>query len=73
MKIFHLQLKNVPDEVAHHYYKTLTALCLQMSGAIGVSRSSLEKYDFQQPYENDTCIIRKGAALNKADILGKTA
>ncbi len=51
-KVYHLEING-----QHSYYTTLTGLCVNN---IGVSKYTLDRYDFKEPYRNDICIIRKG-------------
>ena len=51
-KVYHLEING-----QHSYYTTLTGLCINN---IGVSKFTLDRYDFKEPYKNDICIIRKG-------------
>lgn len=51
-KVYHLEINGV-----HSYYTTLTGLCVNN---IGVSKFTLDRYDFKEPYKNDICTIRKG-------------
>ena len=54
-KIFHLQIKN---DNSHKYYGSLSALCSENPN-LGVSKFTLDRFDFSEPFENATCIIRK--------------
>ncbi len=54
-KVYHLFLKS---DSSHHYYGSLTAL--KNAVEIGVSLNILYRYDFNTPFENEICIIRKG-------------
>lgn len=54
-KIFHLQIKS---ENSHKYYGSLSALCLENQN-LGVSKFTLDRFDFSEPFENGICIIRK--------------
>ena len=51
-KVYHLEING-----QHSYYTTLTGLCVNN---IGVSKFTLDRHDFKEPYRNDICIIRKG-------------
>lgn len=55
-KIFHLELKL---SSLHTYYGGLTTLC-KHNPDIGISKFTLDRHNFKLPYENETCIIRKG-------------
>lgn len=54
-KIFHLEIK-LDD--SHRYYGSLSALCLE-NPKLGVSKFTLDRFDFSEPFENSICIIRK--------------
>jgi len=61
-KIFHLELKLTSQ---HKYYGGLSTLC-KHNPNIGISKFSLDRYNFETPYENEICIIRK-AQIVKAE------
>lgn len=54
-KIFHLENKS---DNSHKYYGSLSALCND-NADLGVSKFTLDRFDFTEPFENATCIIRK--------------
>ena len=54
-KIFHLEVKS---ENSHKYYGSLSALCSENPN-LGISKFTLDRFDFTEPFENATCIIRK--------------
>ena len=54
-KIYHIEFK---DCFYNFYYGDLTVLCNTWRN-IGVSKFTLDRWDFDKPYENDICIIRK--------------
>ena len=54
-KIFHLEIKS---EGSHKYYGSLSALCFENRN-LGVSKFTLDRFDFTKPFEYETCIIRK--------------
>ena len=54
-KIFHLEIKS---ESSHKYYGSLSALCSENQN-LGVSKFTLDRFDFTEPFENAICIIRK--------------
>lgn len=54
-KIFHLEIKS---ENSHKYYGSLSALCSENPN-LGVSKYTLDRFDFSKPFENSVCIIRK--------------
>lgn len=53
--IFHLEIKS---ESSHKYYGSLSALCSENPN-LGISKFTLDRFDFSEPFENATCIIRK--------------
>jgi hypothetical protein len=54
-KIFHLEKK---AEMAHRYYGSLSEL-FKKENNIGISKFSLDRWDWTNAFENDICIIRK--------------
>lgn len=54
-RLFHLQLKS---DNSHKYYGSLSALCSENPN-LGVSKFTLDRFDFTEPFENNICIIRK--------------
>ena len=54
-KIFHLEIKS---EGSHKYYGSLSALYSENPN-LGVSKFTLDRFDFAEPFENAICIIRK--------------
>jgi hypothetical protein len=54
-KIFHLEIKS---DSSHKYYGSLSALCSENPN-LGVSKFTLDRFDFTEPFENGICIIRK--------------
>lgn len=54
-KIFHLEIKS---ECSHRYYGSLSALCSENPN-LGISKFTLDRFDFSEPFENGICIIRK--------------
>ena len=54
-KIFHLEIKS---EGSHRYYGSLSALCYENPN-LGVSKFTLDRFDFSESFENAICIIRK--------------
>lgn len=54
-KIFHLEIKS---EGSHKYYGSLSALCSENPN-LGISKFTLDRFDFSEPFENAICIIRK--------------
>lgn len=54
-KIFHLEIKS---EGSHRYYGSLSALCVENPN-LGISKFTLDRLDFSEPFENTICVIRK--------------
>lgn len=54
-KIFHIEFK---ETGFNYYYGDLTILCNTWK-KIGVSKYTLDRYNFSIPFENETCIIIK--------------
>jgi len=54
-KIFHLEIKS---DNSHKYYGSLSALCSENHN-LGISKFTLDRFDFTEPFENTICIIRK--------------
>lgn len=53
-KIFHIEFKTGYN----YYYGDLTILCNTWKN-IGVSKFTLDRWNFETPFENEICIIRK--------------
>ena len=64
-RLFHLIIK--PD--TNKYYGSLQALFLDNKN-LGVSKFTLDRYDFVKPFENEVCVINKGFVLSAGDIRG---
>lgn len=64
--IFHIEIKATTE---HRYYTSLVS-CLLENKEIGISLSYLQKYDWNSPFENEICVIRKGFALSAGDVRG---
>ena len=64
-KIFHLELKL---SNLHKYYGSLTTLC-KHNPDIGISKFTLDRHNFETPYKNEICVIRK-AKIAKAERSG---
>lgn len=62
-RIFHLHIKPKTNK----YYGSLQALFLD-NKELGVSKFTLDRYDFVKPFENEVCIIRKGFMSSAGDI-----
>jgi hypothetical protein len=58
MKVYYVELKEIREEFI---YKTLVGLC--KSHSLGVSKGTLDRWDFGRPYENGVCRIRKMEVL----------
>lgn len=57
--LYHLTIRNLEQDT-DHYYSSLTALCEDKKDQIGVSKSRLEKMNWdEEDYENDLVRIRK--------------
>jgi hypothetical protein len=65
-KLFHITIKATVD---HKYYGSLQALFLDNKD-LNVSKFTLDRYDFSQPFENEVCIILKGFMSSAGDIRG---
>lgn len=63
-RIFHLEIK---ASGKHKYYGSLAAIFLDNKD-LGVSKFTLDRFDFVQPYENEVCVIRKGFMKSTGDI-----
>lgn len=62
-RLFHLELATGD----HKYYGSLAAIFLDNKD-LGVSKFTLDRFDFSVPFENKFCIIRKGEMLSTGDI-----
>ena len=56
-RIFHLEIKS---ENSHKYYGSLSAL-VEENIDIGISKFTLDRYDFSKPYENENVNRRTSA------------
>lgn len=57
-RLFHLYLKSTLE---HKYYGSLKGIFIDTTNPdLGVSKFTLDRFDFVQPYENEVCVIRKG-------------
>ena len=56
-KLYHIEFKNVVDNKKHFYYGDLTILC--KTHEIGISKFTLDRWNFEIYFENEICIIRK--------------
>lgn len=57
-KLFHIEFKNTPETEKNFYYGDLTILCNTHEN-IGISKFTLDRWNFETPFENEICIIRK--------------
>ena len=57
-KLFHIEFKNVLENEKHFYYGELTILC-NTHKDIGISKFTLDRWNFETTFENEICIIRK--------------
>ena len=55
-KIYHLEFK---ESFFNFYYGDLTLLFNTWGEVLKISKSYLQNLDFDKPFENDVCIIRK--------------
>ena len=65
-KVLHLEMKATGE---HKYYGSLAAVFLDNKN-LRVSKFTLDRYDFSQPFENEVCIIRKDFMSSAGDIRG---
>lgn len=65
-KLFHLTIKATGE---HKYYGSLQALFLDNKD-LGISKFTLDRYNFVKPFENEVCVINKGFVLSTGDIRG---
>ena len=63
-KVLHLEIKATGE---HKYYGSLAAVFLDNKD-LGVSKFTLDRYDFTIPFENEVCIIRKAFMSSAGDI-----
>lgn len=63
-RLFHLTIKSTGE---NKYYGSLAAIFLDNKN-LGVSKFTLDRYDFEQPFENEVCVIRKGFMKSAGDI-----
>lgn len=55
-KIYHLHIKSSNSD---HYFGDLTILYKLWGSFLDVSKSTLEKYNFEEPYIKDNYVIKK--------------
>lgn len=58
-KLYHLIRK---QDLNHCYYATLVALVRETKD-LGVSKGTLDRFDFSKPYENEKYIIHKSIVM----------
>lgn len=56
-KLYHIEFKSASENERHFYYGDLTILC--NTHEIGISKFTLDRWDFKTSFENYICIIRK--------------
>lgn len=66
-KILHLEIKS---ENSHKYYGSLSALCSENPN-LGVSKFTLDRFDFTEPFENAIFIIRKSVMKTTGSVVEK--
>lgn len=65
-KLYHLFLKQTSE---HHYYGDLKVLTkFHSPEQLGVSIHTLYRTDFDEPYENENIILRKGKLVTSVHI-----
>ena len=60
-KLYHIEFKSASDNEKHFYYGDLTILCSTQE--IGISKFTLDRWDYEKPFENEICIIRKSVLI----------
>lgn len=59
-KLFHIEFKNALENEKHFYYGDLTILFKNHPAEkVGISKFTLDRWNFETPFENKICIIRK--------------
>ena len=59
-KLFHIEFKNSVENEKHFYYGDLTILFKNRpSEKVGISKHTLDRKEFQFPFDNEICTIRK--------------
>lgn len=56
-KLYHIEFKSASYNEKHFYYGDLTILC--NNHEIGISKFTLDRWNFETLFENEICIIRK--------------
>ena len=60
-KIFHINFK---ADNSHFDYGDLSVLFKNHTpDEVGISRYTLDRWNFEKPFENEICIIRKGVLI----------
>ena len=60
-KLCHIEFKSASDNDKHFYYGDLTILC--NNHEIGISKFTLDRWNFETAFENEICIIRKSELI----------
>lgn len=60
-KLYHIEFKNASTSNKHFYYGDLTILC--KTHDIGISKFTLDRWDFKTPFDNKICVIRKSELI----------
>lgn len=73
MKVYHIELKNEPEETRHHYFGSKISIYAKFSEeTIGIAYTTLRCRDLsKKAYENSKCIIRQGTLIRKESQRGK--
>ena len=70
-RVFHLYLKATDT---HKYYGSLQALFQDKTNPdLGISKATLDRYDFSRAYDNPSITIRKGFVYSAGDIRSEKA
>ena len=56
-KLYHIEFKDSIENEKHFYYGDLTILC--KTHEIGISKFTLDRWNFEKPFQNEICITRK--------------
>ena len=56
-KLYHIEFKKALENEKHFYYGDLKILC--NTHEIGISKFTLDRWNFETPFKNEICIIRK--------------
>ena len=63
-KIFHLHLKESSED---RYYSSLQAL-IEDTPDIGISKATLDRYNFAKPFDNNICTIKRGLVFSAGEV-----